>query len=574
MSYFSTDGKYIAISGSDGTISIWDIEKNEIIFSEKVHNKEIYSLAFSPKESLIISGGNDNKLKLLDFINKKELKIFEGHLGAIKGVVFSSDGSKVISISTDKTIKIWDIFSGDLVKNIKTDLNLTSISLFENILIVGGKGNIVKMWSIDPFREIATIYNLKNREWLFLTSNGFYNSSCSGDNYFIIKHNDKNFFLNQFRFNLCKSKIVKEILMNKNTQIDYKITPLLAPEPPEIKIDSNEKFLKVYLKSQKQLKNVKIYEDGLLVHKKKLNNLLEYSYEIEEKFISNTKSKSNKIQKNKIIEIFASNDSSESEEVRFIQVDDNTSDTPSNLWILSLGLSYLQNKSLSKLYFSSRDALAITKLFKNSGKKIFNKINSFVINDITKRNSIHKELSEAINNTKNQISPNDIFIFYISGYAISDEKNSYLVVSDSKTDEKNYSADTLINLKKIIKELNFKSKKIIILDSYDLDSTYYYFRKFDGTNLINYAKKNNFAMLISSNNSEMACASEKFGHSFLVYSIIEGLLMKADKNNDEKVSLDELESFLNYKICDISDCYEKLCIILPQSYRKIILSEN
>ncbi|MCX7990630.1 MAG: WD40 repeat domain-containing protein [Proteobacteria bacterium] len=570
LASFSKDNRYIATGGSEGLISVWDVKKNTFVLSEKIHKKEILSIAFSPKDNLIVTGGKDNLLYLFDFINNKK-KIFEGHRDTVIGVSFTSDGNNIVSISKDKTVKVWDTYSGKLLKNILTNLDLSSLYLTKNTLLIGGKKNIIKIYNLEPFAELATIYNLKNKEWLFITSKGFYNTSCNGDSFFFIENKDKKYFLNQFHSGFCSSKIVKDILKGEKFS-DYNSYELslnpLDITPPEININLDNEKLAIDFECKKNfLKAVKVFEDGHIIHEHKLEHVSKHSDIIEQKNLLDINGKE------KIIEIFASNDYSETSDVRLVYSKDKQLKSHQNLWLISMGISYLNDKSLNKLSFPVRDALAISKLFKNSGKEIFNKVYSFTINDITNKNPIKIQLKETIEKINEQISKEDLFILYLSGYSTTDDYgNIYLVVPDEKNQRNFEKNPKVINLIETLKTLKFNSKKIFILDLYDIS--------YDGLNqpdyegLFKYAKNNNFAIFISTKNFQAVNEAQKLGHSFLSYTIIEGLLKKADKNNKESISLRDLEIFLNYRVADISGYYENICTFIPKSYRKIIISKD
>jgi WD40 repeat protein len=47
------------------------------------------------------------KLNAQDVTKFKCLKTLEGHSGWVRSVAFSPDGTKIISGSSDKTVKIW-----------------------------------------------------------------------------------------------------------------------------------------------------------------------------------------------------------------------------------------------------------------------------------------------------------------------------------------------------------------------------------------------------------------------------------------------------------------------------------
>ncbi|MGK7871770.1 MAG: caspase family protein, partial [Xenococcaceae cyanobacterium] len=70
------------------------------------HESSVYAVAFSPDGQKILSGSTDNTLKLWD-ISGKLLHTFKGHESSVNAVAFSSDGQKILSGSTDNTLKLW-----------------------------------------------------------------------------------------------------------------------------------------------------------------------------------------------------------------------------------------------------------------------------------------------------------------------------------------------------------------------------------------------------------------------------------------------------------------------------------
>jgi WD40 repeat protein len=71
------------------------------------------SVAFSPDGSKIISGSDDKTIRVWDASTGIEmLPPLRGHDDWINSVAFSPDGSKIISGSDDKTIRVWDASTG------------------------------------------------------------------------------------------------------------------------------------------------------------------------------------------------------------------------------------------------------------------------------------------------------------------------------------------------------------------------------------------------------------------------------------------------------------------------------
>ena len=65
-------------------------------------------MAFSPDGQRVVSGSDDDTLKIWDANTGKELHMLKGHDDEVWSVAFSPDGQRIVSGSNDKTLKIWD----------------------------------------------------------------------------------------------------------------------------------------------------------------------------------------------------------------------------------------------------------------------------------------------------------------------------------------------------------------------------------------------------------------------------------------------------------------------------------
>jgi WD40 repeat protein len=49
--------------------------------------------------------------------------LLSGHAGCVNSVGFSADGSKVVSGSDDKTVKIWNADSGEVIQTLSGEID-------------------------------------------------------------------------------------------------------------------------------------------------------------------------------------------------------------------------------------------------------------------------------------------------------------------------------------------------------------------------------------------------------------------------------------------------------------------
>jgi WD40 repeat protein len=80
------------------------------------HAGHVHSVDFSPNSNRLVSGGNDRTVRTWDLMTGQELKRLEGHFEQVMGVGFCSDSTRVASASYDMTARIWDATNGEPIK--------------------------------------------------------------------------------------------------------------------------------------------------------------------------------------------------------------------------------------------------------------------------------------------------------------------------------------------------------------------------------------------------------------------------------------------------------------------------
>ncbi|KAF5365439.1 hypothetical protein D9758_010875 [Tetrapyrgos nigripes] len=112
---FSPDGTRIVSAST--TVRIWDANTGAAIGQPyQGHQDYINSVVFSPDGSKIISGSDDHTVRIWDSSVQSVIhEPGQGHQGEVYCVAFSPDGARIVSGSDDKTIKIWDTSTGNAI---------------------------------------------------------------------------------------------------------------------------------------------------------------------------------------------------------------------------------------------------------------------------------------------------------------------------------------------------------------------------------------------------------------------------------------------------------------------------
>jgi len=130
------------------------------------HDDRVWDVVFSPDGSKIVSGSSDKTVKLWDAETGKILKSFEGHLNSVRDVDFSPDGSKVVSVSRDRTIKFWNVENGKMLNSIVIGNNIAAwcvtFSPDGKKIVSGNSDNSVKVWDVRSGKLLKTVVGHKN----------------------------------------------------------------------------------------------------------------------------------------------------------------------------------------------------------------------------------------------------------------------------------------------------------------------------------------------------------------------------------------------------------------------------
>ena len=98
---FSPDGSKIVSGSFDNTIRLWDAATGQQIGSPlNCHTYKVESVAFSPDGSKIVSGSWDKTVRLCDASSGQQIgSPLKGHCQYVNSVAFSPDGSKIVSVT-------------------------------------------------------------------------------------------------------------------------------------------------------------------------------------------------------------------------------------------------------------------------------------------------------------------------------------------------------------------------------------------------------------------------------------------------------------------------------------------
>ena len=94
--------------GQPAKVFVLSSDDLSIRASWTAHDDEIYTLVLQPKSSRLLSAGADRTIRVWDTQSQELIRKQEGHTDAVYALAFSPDGKWLASAGADKTVALWE----------------------------------------------------------------------------------------------------------------------------------------------------------------------------------------------------------------------------------------------------------------------------------------------------------------------------------------------------------------------------------------------------------------------------------------------------------------------------------
>ncbi len=121
------------------------------------HQDWINVVIFSPDGTKLVSGSKDMNILMRDADTGQELLHFTGHTGPILSIAFSPDGSQLVSGSQDKSIRLWDATTGKELRQISGHtgpVHSVEFSPSGRQLVSGSEDQSIRLWNAESGEEL------------------------------------------------------------------------------------------------------------------------------------------------------------------------------------------------------------------------------------------------------------------------------------------------------------------------------------------------------------------------------------------------------------------------------------
>ncbi|MCD4793249.1 MAG: ankyrin repeat domain-containing protein [Bacteroidales bacterium] len=555
---------------------IWELSLNNRI---KILSKEEYNEIKSESIENILTSDKkyleyrieDHKIILYDSRNNHILKTLAGHTEEISNVAFDTAKDYIVSGSDDNTMKLWNVSSGKLEHNFKNFTNGVSFVNFNKdgrFIFSVSKDYTAKIWSAKTNEELATIMIVDSVDWIIHSPGGLFDASpgAMSKMHYVIGLDIVE--LNQLKDRYYEPGLLRKILKGEDLRDVQGLNDIKLP--PEIELSpilNGKTDIKIYNKQNGGIGRIQVFING----KEIISDARRYSSNYK------TENDLNKIQEKDSIQLSVDITGFERyflpNEENIISVrayngenyiisrpviisytpekkDLYNKDLIPDVYILSIGVSDYYNDDLN-LRFAAKDARDIATGLQIAANRLFgeDKVHTYLFTSplSNEMKMINGEVTISnFNKVFEQIgydvTADDIVIVYLAGHGMNidsegDGGDFYYLTQDAHSNEFSAYSDQSIREKEtlagsdIIKLMNKlpANKQVLIIDachsgkavenlmaSRDMSSST--IRALDRMR-----DRTGMHIITGSTADAVSYESNQFGQGILTYSLLEGL---------------------------------------------------
>ena len=161
---FSPDGRRLASASLDKNVKIWDLATGKEIRTIAGQNQIVTCVAWSGDSRLLASGSGiwdesrPGEVKVWDATTGRNLVNLAGSRAAIRAVAFSPDSQKIAAAGWDRTVRLWDVSTGQEVRVLRGhEFRCLAFSPDGLHLATGSRGRTIIIWNVASGAQQAIL---------------------------------------------------------------------------------------------------------------------------------------------------------------------------------------------------------------------------------------------------------------------------------------------------------------------------------------------------------------------------------------------------------------------------------
>ena len=155
------------VSGSyDCTVRVWKISTGETVHRLQGHAQKVYSVVLDHERNRCISGSMDNLVKVWSLDSGTVLYNLEGHTSLVG--LLDLQRNRLVSAAADSTLRVWDPENGHCKSTLSAHTGAITCFQHDGQKVISGSDRTLKMWDVrtgefvrDLLTDLSGVWQVK-----------------------------------------------------------------------------------------------------------------------------------------------------------------------------------------------------------------------------------------------------------------------------------------------------------------------------------------------------------------------------------------------------------------------------
>lgn len=569
----SSDGK--TVIGGDRSIFCFD-KNGKIIWELPVQN-DVWAVKVSEDSKMLVSvlsNGTINWYKMKSgacrFLINQVLPNSLAEKNGLKA------GDIITKVNGNEFFTRADF--ADILKN-TNELDLTIIhdsNIFQKKIVKSESKIGFGYVGVDDVTLLMTLYvHPETLQWVLWTPEGYYDISDAGAEslvgwhvnqgkdktalYYPLKQFAEKYFIPNLGVRILNNEDLGKQNLNQNISKQLILPPKVKIISPTSNSKLNQAEIEVKIEAEDLgggVEDIRLYQNGKIVSEdqrgmKKVSNKKEKIYNIV--LVPG---------KNELSATAFNRERTESNP-DIINVELKSPEASSDLYVMAVGINEYKNPQY-KLNYGKADAEGFSNALESKSKGIFKNIDKVTVFD-TQADRIN--ILKTLETIKVKSKASDVFILFYAGHGVMSETDNggksdfYLVPFDitqyTKEEQLKQKGISASELKQFCSEIKAQ-KQLLVLDACQSGGAVEAFAMRGAAEekaILQLARSTGLVVFASTGTDQYATEFKQLGHGVFTYVIMKGLSGEADANKDGKVTVKELDAYLNDMVPELTQKY-------------------
>jgi WD40 repeat protein len=153
---FSADGRWLCVGPPESRAWILDAETGKAVFPPFVANSELVRLILTPDQLTLIGVTTQGELNFWSLDGRRK-PVGDRHTGIIWTARLSRDGQLLATASSDQTARIWEVASGALRREFRSEKDVYNavFSPDGRRVLIGSADGSARIVETDSGRQVS-----------------------------------------------------------------------------------------------------------------------------------------------------------------------------------------------------------------------------------------------------------------------------------------------------------------------------------------------------------------------------------------------------------------------------------